>query len=295
MNEAVKVGFEKTLRTLPLCRLDPLRKVTEAVKASPKFKQIRTSIESIGVIEPLAVYPQKSKRGRFLLLDGHIRREVLLEQGQRTALCLISSDEEGFTYNARLNRLTTVQEHNMILKAISRGVSEEAIAGSLGLSISHIKEKRNILNGLCPEVIDLLKHRNFSAATARAIRKVQPLRQIEMAELMIAANNFSASYAKAMVAATPQDQLTEPRSKATKQKITGQEIEKMEEEFQFVQTGLKSVEKSYGDDVLKLMIANGYLGRLLENAAVSSYLKKHHPITFDELQKVHENVSLMNR
>ena len=32
--------------------------------------------------------------------------------------CLISKDDEAFTYNKRINRLATVQEHYMILKAI---------------------------------------------------------------------------------------------------------------------------------------------------------------------------------
>ena len=35
------------------------------------------------------------------------------------------------------------------------------------------------------------------------------MRQIEMAELMVAANNFSTSYAKCLLAATPQEHLLE--------------------------------------------------------------------------------------
>jgi hypothetical protein len=44
----------------------------------------------------------------------------------------------------------------------------------------------------------------------REMRKVKPFRQIEMAELMVAANNFSARYAQCLLAATPQEQLLEP-------------------------------------------------------------------------------------
>ena len=33
-------------------------------------------------------------------------------------LCLIADDDEAFTYNKRVNRLATIQEHYMIVKAI---------------------------------------------------------------------------------------------------------------------------------------------------------------------------------
>jgi hypothetical protein len=38
----------------------------------------------------------------------------------RSTLCLIATDDEGYTYNNRINRLAIIQEHRMILKAIER-------------------------------------------------------------------------------------------------------------------------------------------------------------------------------
>jgi len=46
---------------------------------------------------------------------------------------LIADDDEAFTYNKRVNRLATVQEHYMIVKALERGVSKRS---SPGLSTS---------------------------------------------------------------------------------------------------------------------------------------------------------------
>jgi hypothetical protein len=40
---------------------------------------------------------------------------------------LISTDDEAFTYNNRVNSIAIIQEHKMILKAIENGVSEERI------------------------------------------------------------------------------------------------------------------------------------------------------------------------
>ena len=48
--------------------------------------------------------------------------EALRELAAQNALCLISTDDEAYTYNKRVNRLATVQEHFMILRALERGV-----------------------------------------------------------------------------------------------------------------------------------------------------------------------------
>jgi RepB plasmid partitioning protein len=45
----------------------------------------------------------------------------------------------------------------MILKAIERGVSEERIAKALNVDVPTIRRKRQLLDGICPEVADLLK------------------------------------------------------------------------------------------------------------------------------------------
>mgnify|MGYP002130196877 CR=1 FL=1 len=60
-----------------------------------------------------------------LLLDGHIRMFALQELGFTDAPCLIAKDDESYTYNNRINRLSTIQEHFMIRRAVDRGVTPE--------------------------------------------------------------------------------------------------------------------------------------------------------------------------
>ena len=56
-----------------------------------------------------------------LILDGHLRILALKDLNVDGVVCLLSTDDEAFTYNKRVNRLATVQEHKMILKAIETG------------------------------------------------------------------------------------------------------------------------------------------------------------------------------
>jgi ParB-like chromosome segregation protein Spo0J len=156
------VAFERHLETLPLASLLPLRTVPPEWKQTAKYRRIATSVSEIGVIEPLVVAPSPEQEGRFLLLDGHLRHAALTDAGVHEATCLISADDEAFTYNKRINRLATIQEHYMIVRAIERGVSEDRLARALDLDVKAIRRRRMMLAGICAEVTELLKDKSLN-------------------------------------------------------------------------------------------------------------------------------------
>jgi len=51
----------------------------------------------------------------------------VLDLGIDAAPYLIADDDEAFTYNKRGNRVATMQEHYMIVRALERGVSEKTL------------------------------------------------------------------------------------------------------------------------------------------------------------------------
>src|SRR5690606_37470112 len=146
--------------------------------------------------------PNAAGRQGYMLLDGHMRLSILKDLGRTETLCLIAKVDEGFTYNHRVNQISTIQEHFMIMKTLNRGVSEERIAATLNVDVGAIRQKRDLLNGLCPEAVTLLKERSVTAAALRELKRALPMRQIEIAELMVAANNFSTGHAKCLLAGT---------------------------------------------------------------------------------------------
>ena len=127
MGAKVATAFESSIEVLPLSALLPLKHIAPGIKASSKYQQIATSMAAVGIIEPLVVARSKDRAGRYLLLDGHLRHAVLVESGALDVRCLIAKDDEAFTYNKRINRLATIQEHLMIVRAIDRGVSEDRL------------------------------------------------------------------------------------------------------------------------------------------------------------------------
>jgi ParB-like chromosome segregation protein Spo0J len=63
----------------------PLKQLNAAVKATQEYQQVLSSVREVGVIEPLIVFPQDGESDTFMLLDGHIRLEVLKQLGSTHA------------------------------------------------------------------------------------------------------------------------------------------------------------------------------------------------------------------
>ena len=180
----------------------------------------------------------------------------------------------------------------MIMKAIKSGVSEEDIAVALDVDVARIKKKRHMLDGICPEAIELLKGKRTSAGTFAQIRKAKPMRQIEIAELMCASNNFSLNYAKCLVAATPPIQMLDPDTPKSVDGLSTIDMARMEREMSSLTGDFKKMEDSYGKNVLNLVIVVGYLKSLMGNAKVVRYLAKSYPEILSEFQKIVESRSL---
>jgi Trp operon repressor len=227
-----------------------------------------------------------------IILDGHLRIEALKELGQTTVTCLISTDDESFTYNKHINRLSTIQEHKMIKRAISRGIPEHKIAQALGVDVSNITKKRNLLAGVCPEAVELLKDKITPVGVFRVLKKMKPLRQIQAATLMNDAGIYSVSYANVLWTATPKDQLVNPEKPKKLKGLSSEQMNRMENEMANLERDYQLVENSYGIDVLNLTLAKGYLTKLLSNATIVKYLARQHVDIFNQFQKMSELGSL---
>ena len=294
MKQPVKLAFQSEGIKISLDRILPLKKINPRTKKTKKYHQIAASIREVGIVENLIVYPENGETENYLLLDGHVRLEVLKELGEKEAVCLISKDDEGFTYNHKVNRLSTIQEHFMILRAVEKGVSEERIAKTLNVNISKIREKRNLLRGINPEVVELLKDKTISPNVFRVFRKIKPVRQIEVAELMIATNNYTVPYAKALLAATPKDQIIDQKQSKKGIGLSPDKMARMEKETRIIERDFKIVKESYGKDILNLVLVCGYLSKLLKNERIVSYLFNNHSDILSEFKRIIEAVSLEN-
>lgn len=286
---SVQAAFQFEGVTLPLDKLLPTRTVPDQLKASVKYRSILASIREVGLVEPLSVFPQKG--GKYLLLDGHLRVEALREAGITETTCLIATGDEGYTYNKQVSRIAPIQANRMILKALAAGVPEERIAKALNLAVHTIRCNRSLLQGICPEAVDLLKEKQVAHATLELLKKVKPIRQMEIAELMVMSGTYSATYAKSLLMITPPDQWVDV-GRHKKRPIKPEELARIEHEVRIQERDFRMIDESYNEQVMTLTIARGYLRNLLENNKVVRYLAQHHQEFLTEFQRIIESNGL---
>ncbi len=288
----IKIAFDIDTIRLRIDQITPLKIVTPVLRESEKYKQIAASIREVGIIEPPVVAPQRKGKGNHLLLDGHLRLDALKQMGESEVTCLVSTDDEAFTYNKHISRLSTIQEHRMILQAIKRGVSEEKIARALNLHIDNIVRRRDLLKGICPEVAELFKDKMIPRSVFIELKRMKPVRQIEAAMLMNDTNNHSYSYVHALVIASPKEQLVDSVKAKKVKGLDDEQMARMEAEMGSLQGEYRLIEESFGPNVLNLTVAKTYLATLLSNARIVKYLALHHPEFLTQFQKIVDMSSL---
>jgi hypothetical protein len=285
MTEA-KVGFEMRKIRLSLAVILPVRQLKDPQKNIRRYQTIHASIKEVGLVEPLVVHPQKGEAGTYLLLDGHLRYFALKELGETEVDCIIANDDESFTYNARISRLAPIQEHKMIVKAVRNGVKPERIATALNIPVRNVRASMKLLDGIHEEPADLLKDKAISPKAINLLKQVTCVRQIEIAELMVSANNYTAGYAEALVLGTPKDQLAQPDKPKVKRGLSAEEIGKMEQEMESLEHDLKAVEESYGENMLNLTLARSYVKKLIDNAKVVRFLNGNYRDILSEFESL---------
>ena len=178
------------------------------------------------------------------------------------------------------------------LKALERGVPEERLARALNVNVKSLQDKKRLLDGICPEAAELLKDKQVALTGFQILKKMKPMRQIEAAELMVTMNKSTVNYARSLLAATPASRLKDPEKPKAVKGISRQQLELMERESANLERELRLVEDTYGSDHLDLVLARGYVSKLITNARVTRYLEMYHPEFLPEFEKITETEAL---
>lgn len=278
----VRAAFELEIVSLDIDSIEPIKTISEADRRSETYRRIASSIAHVGLIEPLVVHP--SGHGKYRLVDGHTRLDVLKASNCKAVECLLATDDESYTYNRKVNYLSPIAKHYMILRALSH-VSEERIAAALNVKVGAIRERRDLLNGICGESVEILKEHRVSTAAFAVLRKMKPVRQIAVAQLMVTAHKFSGKFARALLDGTNPELLVNPPTQNTRT-VSAEDQAMMERETDEMLKNIRDVEATYGNDVLALTTSCRYIEKLLTNSRIRRYLSKYHAEPLIALEQV---------
>jgi hypothetical protein len=135
-------------------------------------------------------------------------------------------------------------------------------------------------------VVQLLANRRVSVFTYGLFRKMKPIGQIQAAERMIHANDYSGKMAKALLTITKPELKTNPEKGSRSSPGAQAQLEALQGESEALLSDLKQVEETYATQALDLTIGLGYIERLTTNARVEKYLAKNHAELLNEFTKL---------
>lgn len=95
-----------------------------------------------------------------------------------------------------------------------------------------------------------------------------------------------------ILAATRQDDLAKPDRPKAIAGVTTEQMARMERELEKLNQDYRGIEATFGDDVLQLVLASRYLGRLIGNGHVAAYLESRHPEIVGEFRTIVAATSL---
>ncbi len=292
MPKPIKTAFETRVLSIETARLQPLREVDPRERQHEKYKQIKASIQAVGVIEPLVVF--SLGRGEYRVLDGRKRLDVLKDCNIVTEVeCLLATEDEAYTYNRRVNYLSPVGEHQMILRALTHN-SQDRVAKALNVDVTTIRRKLNLLSGVCEEAVDILKDRRATGTAFSVLKKMKPVRQVEVARLMVASKMYSGRFAQALLSGTRDDMLAQPEKDRSKAGATD-EKRHLELETDSLLRDLKAVEDSYGVDVLSLSLMAKYVSRMVSNTEVRHAMERRYPEILQTLESLLEEMEVESK
>jgi hypothetical protein len=105
---------------------------------------------------------------------------------------------------------------------------------------------------------------------------------------MVTMNMFTISYARSLLAATPEAQLAPGKRRFKPRGVTDEQLSLMQRESASLDREFRLIEETYGADHLDVVLARGYLTRLVGNARIARYLEQHHKEILSEFMQIVE-------
>lgn len=91
---------------------------------------------------------------------------------------------------------------------------------------------------------------------------------------------------------TPAEMLVDGKKPQKLTGVTQEQMSRMEREMANLQGPYKLVEQTYAEDVLNLVLARGYLAKLLDNKSVVRFIKQRRPEVLEQFEVIVETTSL---
>jgi hypothetical protein len=141
---------------------------------------------------------------------------------------------------------------------------------------------RVVWDGIVPEARSLLQSKSICSKALNIISRMNPIRQAEVARLMVAAACYSTPYARALIGAADLSNLNGVKARA-KVPMPAEQGKAINLEITLLAIQLNQLSKLKGLDLITLQISRRYTERLLSNQRIRKYLERKWPAIYTDL------------
>jgi ParB family transcriptional regulator, chromosome partitioning protein len=269
-------------KDIPFGELVPLNERNINLKSSRGYHRLLATINAVGLIEPLAVYPEN---GHYVILNGYLRYKACEELKVATLPCIIYQDKEAYTFNRMVNNLSGFQERRMLHKSLEK-IDEKTVAKAFGMTTIRHRLAPNLLKDVHTQIAKAFEQDVISRTCVMEIAAVKPQRQLEILKEMKAKRNFGPTFLRALVLGTPESKrnpdrpLRKPWVKdPAKRKALVTRLDEASKQHDFY----SALYRRYSADLLKMCF---HVRQLITNASLSAYLEEKHPEILGNLKQI---------
>ncbi len=269
-------------KDIPIEQLVPLKEREINFKKNRGFKKILFTIQSVGLVEPLCVYPEN---GSYIIVDGYLRYKAFQQLGVELVPCQIQQNKEAYTYNRMVNNLSAFQQSRMLRKSLET-IDRKTIEGAFGIQSIEYRLATNILNQLHPAIIKVVDKELMTRRCATELTNVNKERQLQILKEMNRTKDYSISFTRALVIKTPPEMRNQNRKRKkpwkdnlAKKKQLVEKLEEVEKRYDFY----TNLYRQYSADLLKLCV---YARKLITNENIRVHLENNLSEILERFEKI---------
>ncbi len=286
-NDTIKAGFDIRVVTVKVSNL--IETVSRPnYKKLASYQSILASIKDVGILQPISIYPT-GEAGKYKIVEGHLRYYAVKELGEKEIDCIVAYDDERYTQEAKVNYINPIQRAKMFSKALKSGVDINRMSSALNIEKKKILMEIRASEGIDSRTREILKTAPVSTAVLRALAKVRPTRQIEIAQCMINANNYTIHFASGLVMSSPQSLMYEEKRPKPKNYISADILSSISKEHSNMQAKIMEIRSEYRENVCEMKILASFIEKIMNNNILSEYLKRNFESIHHEFQRIVQN------
>jgi hypothetical protein len=262
-------------KDIPLSRLVPTN--TEKFKPND-LASIRMSMEAIGMLESLSVYEEGEKA---LIVDGHKRFAIMLEEGHESAPCVLVPRPDNYTPSYQVIAVSPTERTKMVNKVLET-VDKNRVNAAIGqISRKPILDDKFVV-GLSQDALRAFKDGALTKSALQTLKNVTPKRQAEILKTLAQTKTnktYNLDSIRGQILATPPAQRVERvvRKRKTPWEKNEERMDAITKKLEQVQQEtdlLSCMYHTYVNDVTKQLV---YIRGFMEDDNIRQYVETQYP------------------